>query len=443
MRVKIQNKDIFLKVLKDMFPELKTLNINGLSIDSRNIKPGDIFLPLKGKRNDGHQFIDRVADCNASLAIIEKSVQTPMLTQKVKSTKKTLYKLISKYREKLTYPFIAITGSNGKTTTKELLCHVLSENFNVMKTKGNFNSTIGAPLSILTFSKDADVGIIEMGANHPGEIKAICQIIKPDMGLITNIGEAHIGNFNSIHDIALTKGALFSSLPNNGIAFINKDDDMISKIDVTCSRIEYSFNTTADYRGIWSKKNRMLKLNNINIDLSSYPDSIYLNSLAVFSIASELGCKSKSIASLIKSFNIPKGRGEIIKLENYKIINDSYNANYESTKLGIGNLSKITCSNRRIVVIGDMLELGNKAAEYHKKIGRYLIKKNIDAVFAYGELSKYIINNMVGSKAFYKIYSNKNMLVTDLKKYLKKDDIIYIKGSRTMQMEDIIEGLMP
>ena len=441
MRVNIQNKKIFLEIIQSMFPDLKIPKINGLTIDSRNIKPGDIFLPLRGSFSDGHAFIDKAAKANASLAIIEKTIKTTMLTQKVSSTKKFLYEMVSKYRKKLTYPFIGITGSNGKTTTKELLNHVLSKKFKVMKTEGNFNSTTGAPLSILTFSKDADIGIIEMGANHPGEIKSICNIVKPNMGLITNIGEAHIGNFNSIKDIALTKSALFSSLPKNGIAFINKDDDIISKIKVTCSKIEYSLNATAKYRGIWSEKNRQLHLNNVNIDLSSCPDNIYLNSLAVFSIASELGCEHSSIASAIQSFKLPQGRGETIKLNGYRVINDSYNANFESTKLGINNLSKIPYSNRKIVVIGDMLELGDKSIYFHERIGDYLIEKKINAVFAYGNSSKHIINKMANSETLHKLYIDKNVLINDLKKYIKKDDIIYIKGSRSMKMEDIIKGL--
>ena len=441
MRVNISNKQLFSDVIQRMFPGFDLPEINGLSIDSRNVEQGDIFLPLKGNNLDGHQFISQAEAAGASLAFVEIPIGTSLSTKQVQSTKSFLYDLVHKYRSQLAYPFIGITGSNGKTTTKDLLCHVLSDQMNVMRTEGNFNSTTGAPLSLLSFDTDSDIAVIEIGANHPGEIETICNIVQPNMGLITNIGETHLAHFGSKNEIAKTKSALFASLPSCGTAFVNLDDPFISKMNISCNRIEYSLNTTADYQGVWMEKTKQLQLNDTVVDLSAYPTSMSINSLAVYTVASELGCRISSISSRLQSFQLPEGRGEMIQLQNYTVINDSYNANLDSARLGINNLMEISCAGRKITIIGDMLELGDKEEEHHHLLGRYLVDKKVDAVFAYGTLSQHVILAMNGSKGFYQFYSDKNVLITDLKEYLQDGDVVYIKGSRGMKMEDVIAGL--
>ena len=441
MRVNISNKLLFAEIIQRIFPGFDLPEINGFTIDSRSVKQGDIFLALKGDNFDGHQFISQAEAYGASLAFVEIPIKTSLLTKQVKSTKMLLYDLTRHYRNQLPYPFIGITGSNGKTTTKNLLSHILSSEMNVMQTAGNYNSTTGAPLSLLAFESNADIGIVEIGANQPGEIETICSVVQPTMGLITNIGNAHLGNFGSIDEIAKNKSALFSYLPFDGTAFVNLDDPFISKMEVSCTRIKYSLNTTADYQGIWMGTTKQLKLNDSIIDLSAYPKSMNINSLAVYTIAAELGCSIPSITSRLQTFQIPEGRGEIIKIQNYTIINDSYNANLDSARIGIHNLSNISCSGRKIAVIGDMLELGNKEKEYHQKLGKYLVEKKVDAVFAYGNLSQYTIYAMNGANCFNQFYLDKNILISDLKEYLHDGDILYIKGSRGMKMEDIITGL--
>ena len=441
MRVDICNKQLFVDVIQRLLPGFDLPEINGVTIDSRNVEHGDIFFPLKGNNFDGHQFIAQAAASGASLAFVENLTETSLLIQQVQSTRTFLYDLVREYRNHFSYPLIGITGSNGKTTTKDLLYHVLSTKMNVMRTEGNFNSTTGAPLSLLSFDTDADIGIIEIGANKPGEIETICSVILPNMGLITNIGEAHLAHFGSKNEIAKTKSALFTCLPSSGTAFINLDDPFISKMNVSCSRIEYSLNTTADYQGLWLAKTKQLKLHDTIVDLSAYPKSMRINSLAIYTVASELGFNIPSITSRLQSFQLPKGRGEVIPMQNYTIINDSYNANLDSARLGIHNLSNISCSGRKITVIGDMLELGDKEEEHHQKLGRYLVDKKVDAVFAYGDLSQHAIRAMNGAKVFHQFYSDKNLLLTDLKEYLQNGDVIYIKGSRGMKMEDIITGL--
>ena len=246
MRINILYKDFFERTLNQILPELSIPRIAGITIDSRNVVRDDIFLALKGKNTDGHNYIDQAEHAGASIAIVEKKMDVSLPIVQVQSTRKFLNDLATAYRKNFTCPFIGITGTNGKTTTKDLLSHVLSASMNVMSTKGNYNSTIGVPLSIFECGKIVDVAIIEMGASKPDEIEYICNIAQPNMGLITNIYEAHLEYFGDIEAVAKTKSALFSSLPESGTAFINKDDNFISKMNIPCQRVEYSFDVPAD-----------------------------------------------------------------------------------------------------------------------------------------------------------------------------------------------------
>jgi len=442
MRVKIEDKTLFMNAVKSILPKLNLCSINGLTIDSRKVEPGDIFLPLRGNKVDGHDFISEAELLGASITIIEKDINCSMPTYRVNSNKKLLYKLANEYRQQLTYPLLGITGSNGKTTTKDLLVHILSSEMNIAHTKGNYNSTTGANLSIFQFDSNADIVIVEMGANKPGEIELLCKTIEPNMGLITNINFAHIANFNSQVQIAETKSAIFKYLPNDGTAFINLDDPFISEMETNCKRIEYSLNLSSDYYGEWIEDTQSYKINQFPIELSYYSQSMIINVLAAFSIALELGCRPSAVISRLKSFKVRQGRGKIIELNTHTIIDDSYNANLTSMQFGILSLSKMSNNRRKIVVLGDMLELGSKAVEHHKFLGRFLNKCDIDAIFAYGELIELSIQEIhKKEKLYYKYFSDKDLLIHELNNYLGANDIIYIKGSRSMHMEDIITGL--
>ena len=441
MRVNIQYKDLFEKAMNQISPELSIPRITGITIDSKKVVRGDIFLALKGKSTDGHKYIDQAEHAGACIAIVEKDVDVSLPIAQVPSTRKFLNDLATAYPKNLTCPFIGITGTNGKTTTKDLLSHVLSASMKVMSTKGNFNSTIGVPLSIFECGEISDVAIIEMGANKPGEIEYICNIVQPDMGIITNIYEAHLKYFGDIEEVAKTKSALFSSLPETGTAFINKDDAFISKMSVSCNRVEYSFPQSVDYKGEWLSADLSVIINNIKIKLSAPSEVMGINALAVFSIASHLGMDTQTIKTQIESFQTPVGRGDVINIQNFIVINDSYNANLESARYGINNLASLNKGSRKIAVIGDMLELGEMEKESHQILGKYLSEKKVDAVFACGDLTRHTIHAMNGAAMFHQFYDDKVSLLVDLKEFLMTGDIIYIKGSRGMKMEEIITGL--
>ncbi len=441
MRVDIQNNTFFKKALNKAFPELNASDFSGISIDSRNIKPGDIFLAFKGESSDGHNYISQAESAGASIAIIEREVETSLPSFQTESTQKFLHDLASAYRNHITCPFIGITGSNGKTTTKDLLTHVLSASMKTMSTKGNFNSTIGVPLSIFECNGNEDIAIIEMGASMPGEIEYICNIVRPNMGIITNIYEAHLEYFGDINEVAKTKSSLFSSLSKEGAAFINMDDLFISNMPIACKKVKYSFTKSSDYEGSWSSDRQTLTINNISINLSAASETMGLNALAVFSIASYLKMDAHVIKNKIESFQLPAGRGNILQFQDIMVINDSYNANLESARTGINNLTSLSKGSRKIAVIGDMLELGDLEEDHHKTLGKYLSEKKVDAVFAFGNLTRHTIKAMNGASMFHQYYDEKASLLTDLKAFISKGDIIYVKGSRGMKMEEIITGL--
>lgn len=441
MRINIQNPELFQKSLTEVHPELNLPSLNGITIDSRLVERGDLFLAMQGENTDGHNYIEQAQNAGAGACIVEKDGDVYSSVFEVSSTREFLNHTATAYRNSLNCLVIGITGSNGKTTTKDLLAHVLIANRKVMSTKGNFNSTISVPLSIFECDEDIDIAIIEMGASKPGEIEYICNIVKPDMGIITNVFEAHLEFFGSIESVANTKSALFRSLPKSGTAFINLDDQYISEMVVSCKRVEYSISRTADFQGKWSSGAQMLTVNGTSIKLSTLSYALGMNALAVFSIASHLGMNPALIKQQVGSFQTPVGRGNIISLGDFVIINDSYNSNLESARSGINNLSSMPGKSRKIAVIGDMLELGEMDKNHHQSLGRHLSDKNVDAVFAYGDLTRHTINAMNGTAMFHQFYEDKTTLLVDLKEFLMEGDIIYIKGSRGMRMEEIIQGL--
>jgi len=441
MRVDIRHVGLFRGAVKQAYPGLNLPFLNGITIDSSLVKKNDVFLAMKGQKTDGHNYIKQALDAGAAACIVERDGDIDNSTFAISSTREFLNKTASIYRESLNCPVIGITGSNGKTTTKDLLAHVFTADRNVMFTQGNFNSTIGVPLSIFEFCKDMDMAIIEMGASKPGEIEYICNIVQPNMGIITNIFEAHIEYFGSIERIAETKSALFLSLLASGTAFVNMDDKYIQRMKIPCKRVEFSMSKLVDFQGLLSKNGQMLTINGTSINLNSPSNTLGMNALAVFSIASYLGMDSIIIKQQIESFEPPVGRGNVISLRDFFIINDSYNSNLESAQSGINNLIAMKGDNRKIAVIGDMLELGNMDKKHHQNLGRYLSEQKVDAVFAFGDLTRYTINAMNGSNCFHQFYDDKNNLLDDLKAFLLEGDIIYIKGSRGMKMEEVIIGL--
>ena len=437
MRIKIQDKNNFMETFNKIYPNNKIQNINGISIDSRIINSNDIFIPFKGKYFDGHKFIDSVLNKEGTICLSEKEYTENSRIVHTSSNKEALLNLASVWRSKMKSKIIAITGSNGKTTTKELLYHIIKEKYKCSKSAGNYNSTIGLPLSLFNCSIDDDFTILELGANKPGEIKTLCDFTKPDFSLITNISNAHIKNFDSLSDIVKTKSAIFTSLKPSGIAFVNLNDEAVSNIPINNKTITFGFNNkNANYNATIKDKYN-IKINNSTFNIPSSIHHLTETILAVYTICKTLSLSDNDFQKSLNSFSIPNGRGKIKNIDGLKIIDDAYNANPASMKFAIRRLSEANCENKKILIIGDMLELGSSKIEEHIKIGKLINNSNIDIILTFGDTIEYTLKELNDNFFYKKHFNDIELLKKKFKKIAKKNDLIYIKGSRSMQLERI------
>lgn len=428
-------------------------NFYSISIDSREIKKGNIFCALNGENTNGHNYIKSAIENGAVAAIAERQeikenvnlLKYPLII--VDNSLETLQKAANNYGKIIKAKIFTITGSAGKTTTRNLISKVLGSSFSVTHSIKNYNNHIGLPLSILQVDKNDDFAVIEMGANHIGEIATLCKIIKPDYGLITSISKAHIEGFGSIENVQKAKFELFDSVDDNGIIFINNDDFRIKEYNNNdIKKVTYSIKSNADYelkiidydqfgRYTLEYMGKSIKLNSIGYGAAQ-------NAAAALTVGKTFGLSTGAIIKQIQDFNTPQGRGNIINLNDYFIINDTYNANPLSTNLAIRSLNEMNSKGKTIMVLGDMLEMGELSESSHKNIGAQIAESKINYLFCYGENTKHTIKSARQYDMMNAIhFDKKKSLAETLISLVKPNDIIYIKGSRGLKMETIIEKL--
>ena len=438
MRIKIKDKVNFMNLYNDIYPNHTIDKINGITIDSRKIMKNDIFFPIKGKNYDGHDYIKLIKHDSSITYFSENENYKDAII--CNSIIKEIINIASLWREKTNSKIIAITGSNGKTTIKELLYHILKKKYKCSKSEGNYNSKIGLPLTFLSSLKNDDYCILELGANSPYEIKYLAKIVKPNYAVITNISKAHIGNFRSFEELIKTKNEIFDYVQNNGQIFINNDDENIHvPNNKKISTITYSFNNSSDLKAKYYNSILEIKNNNKNKKIYfSIPNELshLINIiLSAYAISKKIGIKNSEFQDALNSFKIPDGRGQIVIYKNCKIIDDSYNANPSSMMMGINRLSDLDSSQRKIAVLGDMLELGQDEISEHKKIGELLNSQKIEIILVYGKLMEktYNVLDKKTKEVFY--FKNFSALHKKFNSIIKNNDIIYIKGSRSMKLE--------
>ena len=441
MRINIENSEMFTAILESVIYSKIYYPITGLTNDSRQLQKGDLYIAIKGQHNDGHKFLDDVNKKGASAALVQKSNTNVNLQQiQVHHAMDTLKKLATKWRLNFDIPIIAITGSNGKTSSKDLLLHILSDDLKVHATKGNFNTAIGLCFTIFELQHHHDLAIFELGASMPGEIKNLCEIASPTHGLITNIAPAHLEGFGSIKKIAEEKSNLFNSL-SDGTSFVNMADDYISRMDIKGRKITFGLTPECDFPAdISQEKDGTLTfiLNAHEIKTNSHNFSFLKNCIAISAIAITLGIDAKSLNKRLKSFLPPKGRCFVSKLNDITIIDDTYNANLASTLAALEYLNAFSNDGRKIFVFGDMLELGNISKNQHKEVGIKCSSLEIDIVFTIGQQTIFTDSNII-EKIYHKHFESKEILIQTLKKIIKKNDKVLFKGSRSMEMDKIIE----
>ena len=444
MRIDLPNSNEFKKILCDLTKKTIDYKINGISTDSRNIKENDLYIAIKGEKFDGNEFTKDALNRGASFAIVHQIHNENIEKQFMSSNPIGLISEIATiWRDRFNIPVIGITGSNGKTSTKELLKHILSAKFDIHATEENFNTSISLPLTLLQITKYHGASIIEMGANQPGDIQKLCNITKPTHGLITNIAPAHLEGFKNIETIASTKGALFKSL-KDGISFVNEADKRVSNISFEGKKITYGVSSDCDYPTDIHNENDgtlSLTINTHELKIKSSNLSFAKNIIACCAVARELQVEWDAIEDRIHTFTPPKGRCEVKHNGSYIIIDDSYNANLESTLAALDYLNAFSGSGNRIFILGDMLELGTSSESQHKEIAKKCNDLNINAIMTYGTETK-ITNKYVKESIYKKHFDNQSQLCEELKKIANKNDKILIKGSRGMKMENIVENLM-
>ncbi len=441
MRIKIENSEMFTAVLESTIKSKIYYPVTGVTNDSRQIKKGDLYIAMNGRYNDGHEYLNDVNENGAAAALVQKSNAKIDLQQlKVTDTVETLKKLAANWRQNFDIPIIAITGSNGKTSSKDLLQHILSDNLFVHATKGNFNTVIGLCFTIFGLQSKHDLAIFELGASMPGEIRNLCKIASPTHGLITNIAPAHLEGFGSVKKIAEEKENLFHSL-SNGISFVNMADDYISKMDIKGEKITFGLTSDCDFPADISQEKDgtlTLILNAYEIKTNSHNFSFLKNCIAISTVAITLGVSARSLNKSLESFLPPKGRCFVSKINDVTIIDDTYNANLTSSLAALEYLNVFSNDGRKIFVFGDMLELGEESEKQHTEVGLKCSSLGIDIVYTIGEQTIFT-DSCISGGILHQHFKSRDSLIHTLKKIITKNDKVLFKGSRSMEMDEIIE----
>jgi UDP-N-acetylmuramoyl-tripeptide--D-alanyl-D-alanine ligase len=424
----------------------------GYSIDSRTVGPGQLFFAVKGERFDGHDFVEQALVKGAIAAVVREDQlgrypeRTRLLA--VEDTLVALQTLATAVRKRWGKLLVAVTGSAGKTTTKETIAHVLSARLRVMKSEGNFNNHFGLPLMLLKLKPQYDVAVIEMGMSHAGEIRALAKIAQPEIGVVTNVAPVHLEFFDSLAGIARAKYELIESLPANGTAVLNADDDYVSQFGrgFKGKIIMYGTRATADVRAenVQSKGREGVAFDVViggvreHATLPLVGEHNVLNALAAVAVGLERGLKpSEAVAALATLLPADK-RGQVVQLGNITVINDCYNSNPKALEAMVDALSAMAAK-RRIVVAGEMLELGPAGEEMHRKAGEHIAGRKIDMLLGVRGAAA----AMVGAARDAGMRAEFVPASEDAGEWLAREardgDVVLLKGSRGVKLEKAME----
>jgi UDP-N-acetylmuramoyl-tripeptide--D-alanyl-D-alanine ligase len=456
------NNILKLKCKTVNFEKISTKNFFDVSIDSRNIGKKYLFIAIKGENTDGHKYLENVFRKGAVAAMVNESWFNKNKNKfknkifiVVKDTVKSLGELAKIHLSRFTIPVLFVGGSNGKTTTKDLIAAVLAKGYNVLKNEGNLNNHIGLPLSVLKLDSYHNMCVLEAGSNHFDEIKYLCNVAEPGYGIVTNIGREHLEFFRNLAGVAKEEFSLFDYLiekDKQGICFMNLDDEYTRKYcakNKTAKCFTYSYNFNADVRGKFCGYSNdfkpvieiRYKNEKIKIKVNTFGKHSVYNALAAAAVGIYFGISMVKIKSALENF-VPKSskRMELIEKRNFKMINDAYNSNPDSVKLGLETLKEYKTKNEIHLVLADMLEMGKSSKKEHFEIGKLIRKMNFKNLYTFGEESK---NTFLGAKGMKNNFhfEDKKDLTDFLIRQINKGDVIYLKGSRGMKLEEVAEKI--
>ena len=436
----------------------KENKIGNFIIDSREVSNGDCFVAIKGENNNGNNFLKVALEKGASVCIIDEEPEKELIKQyndrtiiKVRDSLKAIQE-IAKYKRSLyDIPVVAVTGSVGKTSTKDIIGSVLSQKYNVLKTEGNNNNHIGLPMTLLRL-KDHTAVVVEMGMNHFNEISVLTNIAKPTIAVITNIGTSHIGNLGSRENILKAKLEILEGLQENGKIIINNDNDLLHNWAQTVDNLEvltYGIENKSGFipKNIQEKNNETKYEININgteyyVRVPVIGKHFIYNSLCAFAVGKALNIEPEKIIKGISEFKLTAKRMDFRKIKNNAIVlADYYNASYDSMKSALEVVKDYKAA-RKIAVLGDMLELGEFSEQLHKDVGTEVYKNKIDILITVGSLAKYIAKTAkeLGTKEVYECEKNKDAIEI-LQNKIKEGDLILLKASNAMNFGEILEEI--
>lgn len=420
---------------------------NGVSTDSRAVQAGQLFVALKGPNFDAHDFADNVRDAGANALLVDHELDCPLPQLVVQDTLLGLGQLAAYWRAQLTIPVIAVTGSNGKTTVKEILASIFSQLGETLATKGNLNNHIGVPLTLLSINKQHKAAVIEMGANHPNEISYLTNMAKPNVAMINNAAAAHLEGFGSLEGVAKAKGEIYQGLDEGGFAIVNADDQFaplwrdITKHNKTLS---FGLKEAADVSCEWqgdingNRLNVRTPIGEFDCTLKLLGRHNVMNALAATAVAVAADVDLQTIADGIEALQAVPGRLQLKPgINGARVIDDTYNANPNSLRAGLDVLA--SCVGEKFLVLGDMGELGDNTIELHQQAGADAARLKIDRVYTLGGFSEEA-TEAFGENGQH--FEDVDELVKSILPKLSKDVTLLVKGSRMMRMERVVQALL-
>ena len=432
--------------------------VEGVSTDTRTLKQGDLFVALKGGSFDGHDFVDEAVSGGAAAVLVEAGRareeypgETAVLG--VPDTLTALGDVAGAYRSRFSMPFVGITGSNGKTTTKEMVAHVLRSRGKVVAAKKSFNNFIGLPLTVFDVTPDATVVVLEMGTSARGEITRLCEIGRPQIGVITNVGPTHLEKLQSIEGVAAAKAELLDGLPEDGTAILNADDEWCRKLCRIAGRkgklVTFGTSADADIRAgdVHQDTEGLSFVTNerVRVELSVPGRHNVANALAAIAVCRRLGMKMNEVAERLASFTGTTMRMEVVRVGGLTVINDAYNANPVNMAAALEEFKRYRTSGTRHFVCGDMLELGEQSAGLHRELGVRIAESDIDRLWLFG--SEVNATRTAAVEAGFDadaifLSDDYERFETRLLEAFKEGDVVLLKGSRGMRLERVLEALL-
>jgi len=434
-------------------PGRRIWTITGVSTDSRAIRPGEMFFALAGARSDGHDFVRSALERGAACAVVSRDVEVPHAMRdrvvRVQDTRRALGQSARAYRRTWGGKVIGVTGSNGKTTTREMIYHILSAHMPCHRSPKSFNTDVGVSLTLFQADPTDRVIVLEMGTNAPGEIAELTQIAEPDLGVITNIGETHLEGLGSIEGVAKAKAELLDALGRDSAAFLNADDPWFEFLAkrVQGKVISYGTRREAAFRGhdvqVFEGGHSFIIRGGIRVEIAVPGRHNVLNALAALAVVDYLGLCLSDAAARMATFRLPEMRYQVEQIRGITVVFDGYNANPGSMSAAIAAFSKTEVPGRRVAVLGDMMELGLRSEQLHRALGAEVARSGVSALWAVGKFAPLVARSAEenGLDGHVSQADDVEPVVRHVCEYLQPGDAVLVKGSRGMKMERLVEEL--